>query len=139
MCLALYVGANHPLPLLPWHDDKNNFHVEDVSDEEKLIINHFSLKYVRYAGTEEGCGCLFNYGREYPEYQNEPDEKSAAERSRLKLVEYLKSNKVQEMYSCWEGDFNKPPKTNRIIRPEDILKEEFIFQEQQLITIQYEP
>ena len=100
MCLAVYIGADHPLPIIPWHDDNKDFYVVDVSDREKPIINHFSAKHVRYAGTEEGCGCPFNYGREYPEYQNEPEEKSAAERSRLKLVEYLKINKVQELYSA---------------------------------------
>ena len=41
MCLALYIAANKPLPIVPWDPEKPAFHViplsENVQDVRKLL------------------------------------------------------------------------------------------------------
>lgn len=135
MCLLIFIGADHSLPLKPWQDDKHDFYVRALSEKEKIIRNYFSVPHIRYVGTEEGCGCPFNYGREYPQCEDDPDELALAERSLYKLVEYIKTNKVQQIFSCWGGEFEKPPKNSRKIKVEYILQKDFIFKEQELLTI----
>jgi len=139
MCLAVFIAADHPLPLLPWHDTKPDFHVIALSDREKPVKKLLSSPHVRYAGSYEGCGCAFNVGREYPDYEYEKDELKSAEDSRRKLYEYILLNGIREMYSCNDGDNEKPIESKSEISAEDILDKTFVFKEGELITIRKTP
>lgn len=138
MCLMLYIAADHPLPLIPWHQEKPDFHVAALSETDKIVRHHFSKPHVRYAGTEEGCGCPFNYGREYPENETEEADLAIARRSRERFVNYLRLNRVQEIYSCWAGEEAEKPEARRELSPEMILNDDFIFQNRTLCLVKLE-
>lgn len=135
MCLFLYLGSDQPLPLIPWNADKPDFHVSELPPELTCIEQHINLPYVYWTGSEEKCACAFNYGREYPEYQDEPDELTRAERARAKLVEYLKVNRVLKIYPCWADEEEKPIETSESIEIEDIQSETFLFQNRVMMWI----
>jgi hypothetical protein len=123
------------LPLIPWFDDRPKFHVISLAEHEGAVRSYFSVKHVRYVGSEESCGCAFNYGREYPDHEDNPEELQVAQRSRTKLVEYIKHHRVAEMFACQEGDQGKPPQFKESMLPDDILDDEFVFVEGRLMQL----
>jgi hypothetical protein len=56
MCLAVYIAASSELPDIPWNRESPAFHLSQVS-AENVVRKQFSLPYVFYAGSHEGCGC----------------------------------------------------------------------------------
>ena len=139
MCMTVFVAADHPLPLRPWHKDHPDFHVIAVADNEKWVKGVFSVPHARYAGTYEGCGCAFNVGREYPESEYEQPELVAGDESRKKLYEYITSNRVQEMFVNYEENAARSVASRRKIVAEDILNKDFVFSEGELLSIQGTP
>jgi hypothetical protein len=138
MCLALYIAADKTLPLVPWNENAPAFFVVDLPESEQVVHKHLSKPHVYYAGAYEGCGCAFNVGREYPpeQYQYEPEELAKARESVARLVEYVSEAGVEEIFTCWEGDQAKPPVHFRRVRPEQLQADGFVFQLQELLTIE---
>ena len=139
MCLAIYIASDEPLPLVAWSVQSPAFHVIDLSEREQVVRKQFANPFVYYVGTYEGCGCAFNYGREYPEYEDNPEELKFAEESVTRLADYLsdavsKVGSVQ-VFSCWEGESEKPPEHFREIVPDKIRQKDFIFRVPELLTI----
>ena len=65
MCLALYIAASKPLPVIPWDPDKPAFHViplpENMGDVRKFLPH----PHIYYVGSQEGCSCAFNYEHDF--------------------------------------------------------------------------
>jgi hypothetical protein len=135
MCLILFGGANHLLPIIQRNNDNLDFHAIELLPRDKFVKQIIPKLYVRYFGTFEGCGCLFNFGREYPEYENEKEELEAANEMRLKLLNYLAVNSVEILYSCWDGQKYTEHPITREIKIEDIARADFIFQENEIMKI----
>ena len=61
MCLALYLAASKPLPVIRLDPNKPAFHVvplpEDIEDVRRLL----AYPQIYYVGSHEGCSCAFNY------------------------------------------------------------------------------
>lgn len=135
MCLLLYLASDQPLPLLAWDANHPDFHVSELYAEQEPVRNHLGLPYIYQCGSEERCGCAFNYGWEYPEYQDDPDQLEIAKRSRLKLYHYLKTNKVLKIYPCDAEEEKDEVKNDQSIRVDDLLDDDFIFQSRILLTL----
>lgn len=99
---------------------------------------HFSHPHVLYAGSYEGCGCGFNYGREYPEAEDDAENLIAARESAAELVRYVREARVLELYSCWFDDEAKPTAHQRTVTPETLASPDFIFGEQELLRIDHD-
>ncbi len=115
MCLMLYIGGENPLQLKPWIDSKPDSHVSELSHNQKSVKKFFTVPHVRITGSLEKCGCAFNYGREYPQVENDPAELAKAAEARKQLVEYIKRNDVRQIYSCQAGEEAKSPSKFRHI------------------------
>lgn len=140
MCMVVYIGSNEPLPLIPWRDDAPAFNVEALSEFTECVRTHFSRLNIRYAGSHTSCGCGFNEGRDYYDIEfGDPKERVAALRSSVQLVEYIRAHQVDQVYSCWSGDEDKPQEHAREIAPEALLKEDFVFRERELLTLIHKP
>ena len=139
MCLALYIASNSPLTIIPWNEKNPSFHVTSLLKAEEVIKTHLNLKNIVYAGSYEGCGCAFNYGREYPEYENDSEELHKANNSYSQLCEYLydliTQNILVQILCCWEGEQKISPSIFREIKYSDLRKEDFFFIQNELITI----
>jgi len=102
------------------------------------VHSHFSHPHVLYAGSYEGCGCGFNYGREYPEAEDDAAHLTAACQSVAELVRSVRDSGVREIYSCWFDDEAKPTVHQRTITPETLASPEFVFGDRELLRIDYE-
>lgn len=139
MCLALYIASEKPLRIIPWDELNPSFHVIELSKKDEAVKTHLNQSYVLYAGTYEGCGCAFKYGREYPEYQVDPEELRNAKDSYAQLCKYIfdaieKGGMVQ-IFSCWEGNQKIAPTIFREIIFSELNRDDFLFVENELITV----
>ncbi len=139
MCLAVYIGAKTPLPVVAWSDGAPGFYVTDLLPDDEPVRAHFTVAHVYYAGAHEGCGCGFNVGTEYSPDSYEPAELSAAAESRARLARYLQdalaSSNVLEVYACWEGEQAAPVESRRQVRPRDFADAAFFFTQRELLDV----
>ncbi len=136
MCMAVYIAANAPLPLVSWDEDRRGFHIEQLSrEDDEKVRSQFSKPYVYYAGAHTGCACGFDYGRN-SKYQDDVEE---SRQSVASLSEYLARETALhgdiELYACWEGDQAEEPVMRKVVTPEEIGGESFWFEERQFLVI----
>jgi hypothetical protein len=124
MCLALYIAASKPLPLVPRDPARPAFHViplpETMEDVRKLL----PYPHIYYVGSHEGCSCAFNYEHEF--------------KSALELRDYLR--KALKVTDEVEG-FSYRPGQERLnvlhsvtISPGGVALPEFFFQDGQRLV-----
>ena len=139
MCIAVYVAAHSPLPLIAFDERTPAFNVSALADQEQIVSRHLNFPWVRHAGSHTGCGCGFNEGREYPPVDADPiAERSDSLESSGQLVQYVRNHRVEAIYSCWSGDEEEPQEFGRRISPADLLAEDFYFREKELLVIEHE-
>jgi hypothetical protein len=149
--MALYIASDRPLPLTKqpvyakdcissptWPREAQRFHTATLQPKQEAVRSHFTHPHVLYAGSYEGCGCGFNYGRQYPEVEDEAEHLTAARESVAELVRYVRGSGVREIYSCWFDDEAKPTLHERTITPETLASPDFVFGEQELLRVNYE-
>ncbi len=148
MCLAIYLCSKKKLPIITypdypkaivqspeWPAIAQRFYTMGLTDTDQVVRKHFSSQYIVYAGSYEGCSCGFNYGREYPDYEDSHDDLLAAEESRIELLTYIRKNDVIELYSCWEGDQALPKELERTIKNLELQLPTFVFREKELLHL----
>ena len=121
MCVAVYLSAPTPLPLVPWHEESPAFFVEEAPVDDP-VRPHFSWPNVYYAGAHEGCGCGFAYNQ-MPENLQEADDEARGRASVAALRSYVIEATTRgpvELYACWEGEQSFPVK-ERITSAPDVL------------------
>ena len=59
MCKMLFIGTQEKLQVIPFDEDKPNFHIEEVTGELLPVRQVFNNKNVYFVGTSRGCGCDF--------------------------------------------------------------------------------
>ena len=151
MCMVLYIASDRPLPLTKqpeypkdctssptWPREAQRFHTATLQPKQEAVRSHFSHPHVSYAGSYEGCGCGFNYGREYPEAEDDAEHLTAAHESVAELVRYVRDSGVREIYSCWFDDETKPTVRERTVTPEMLASPDFVFGEQELLRIDHD-
>jgi hypothetical protein len=99
------------------------------------VRSHFSHPHVLYAGSYEGCGCGFNYGRQYPEAEDDTEHLRAARESVTELVRYVRDSRVREIYCCWFDDESKPMVQQRTVKSELLASPDLVFGERELLVI----
>ncbi|MBM3342336.1 MAG: hypothetical protein FJY56_09525 [Betaproteobacteria bacterium] len=134
MCWALYLASDKELPTVPWDEDHPSFNTQALSDVEEPVRTQFSLPYVIYIGSHEGCGCGFK-NVDY----DDPDECRKRAETVHSLAEYLCSALSQgahlEMFLCWEGDQTHAPVAKKSITPTEFLALEFPLAEKEFADI----
>lgn len=152
MCLALYLAADRSLPLIPqreypkdvmssptWPQESQRFQTAALRPEQDSVRTHFSHAHVRYAGSYEGCGCGFNFARQYPDFEDDLKHLAVARESVAELLRYVVEYQVREIYVCWFGDEAKPTVHHRTITPNELIVPDFFFREQELLEISHAP
>lgn len=149
MCIAIYIAAEASLPLVTrqhyshdvtlsptWPREAQRFYTAEPQAEQEAVRSCFSLPHVLYAGSYEGCGCGFNYGREYPEAEVDPEHLLAARESVAQLVQYVKDWNVREIY-CSESGGEMAINRKRTVTLEQLAASDFVFGMQELLTIDH--
>lgn len=134
MCWALYLASDKELPTVPWDEVHPSFNTQALSDVEEPVRAQFSLPYVIYLGSHEGCGCGFK-DVDY----DDPDESRKRKETVQSLSAYLSSALTQgahlEMFLCWEGDQTHPPVAKKSITPTEFLAPEFPLAEKEFADV----
>src|SRR5438132_104920 len=122
MCMAVYIAADSPLPLIPWDETRPSFYVAELGQEDERVRAQFTKRHVVYAGSHHGCGCGFAYGR-YPDHEK-PEETTACTDSVARLAGYLRDIVsrvgIVELFACWEGQQADAPTRRRTVTPAEI-------------------
>lgn len=150
MCLVLYIGSDVNGPLIEPQDfdsvDREDtscplkvvpFSVQELAGNEKALAKHFDTKFVRYAGSFEGCGCGFNasYAPEWGDLAEEGDHFLAGKESRRLLREYIERNQIRQVYACWSGDEAMDTESHLEITTDQITDPSFQIPERTLLSI----
>jgi hypothetical protein len=131
MCRALYIASDRHLPLIPWNESNPGFCVVELQEFEETVRKHFTLPFIVYAGSFEGCSCGFAYGDEPiedDEYEQKRD-KQARESVNL-LREYIMNileNGSIELFTCYEGEQGFEPEERLVVDLEFFNTKEFGF------------
>ena len=127
MCLAVYIASNKELALIPWVEAKPSFNILPLSKEEIPVKKQFSLEFVYYVGSHQGCGCGFFKEGEAGE------ELAEVEESYKKLATYIikaKENGASiQLFSCWEGDQTSKVENKEKINESTLNEKQFEFKE----------
>lgn len=140
MCKMVFIGTNLELTEIPWDENKNDLHVEIISDEFKDVTRQFRTKNIYYVGTSEGCGCRFILN---PEWLDENDKEEEKENLNFvsqthRLIDLIvgktsKDNEV-ELYCCWAGDYKSNFENVETLDTSDNeFKDKFEIEEKKLI------
>lgn len=143
MCMAIYISTDRPLPIIPYDEMNRKLHTEDITEKEQVLINIFSKQYIKYVGSDEGCGCGFRHALIHNDNWLEvldEDDTSFDNNNQIALVDLISNNipegKIVEIFACWEGGQNEPVLYNQTIKLSDILNEGFFFKERGFYTVQ---
>jgi hypothetical protein len=139
VCLALYIGADHPLPLVPWREDHRGFNVVTLADHERVVVDKFSKSHLAYAGAHTGCSCGFRYGEDPPSDAKDEEEERPGRASVESLRQYLEAllrhSPAVELYACWEGDWAEPSAGSREVALTYFGGERFALEERWFLTV----
>ena len=146
--MAIYIASDKPLSIIKrqeyskdiisspaWPQEAQRFHTAELQSKQDVVRSHFGFPHVLYAGSYESCGCGFNYGREYPDYEDDPGHLTAARESVAALVQYIRESGVRQIYSCWFDEEAKPTALERAATPDIIGEKNFFFRQQELLTL----
>jgi len=133
MCLALYIASSEPLQLVAYNECEPTFYVTEVSGYELCVKKQFTLPYLYYAGSHEGCGCGFIKDGEVGE------ELDKVEDNYSRLSAYIREACRQgadiQLFYCWEGDQDSAREFHVSIDADILNYKEFEFKEQAFYEI----
>ena len=140
MCFALYMATDREVRGISWKEDQPALFILETGDNDRGVSKHFTKPFLRYVGSDQGCGCGFRHvmfqGGGWPEESIiNPDESVDEDRqtNHRQLHEVLTSLpedcRCVELYGCWEGDFDEACEGTAEIRVDDILEPAFHFRE----------
>jgi hypothetical protein len=151
MCLALYIAGEHPLPIVDPSPvssgaksapdepgQAESFLTAELRPEQVAARAHFSSRYVLYAGGSEGCACVFNYGRQYPDLEDDEAYRAVAREVVAALVRYVADSQVQEIYGCCFGDEGQQKLSERTVTPATLRSPSFFFRERELLRVEHD-
>ena len=126
MCLTIYMASEHELPLVPWREDAPDFYI-DEPDGRAMVKQYFTLPYIAYVGSDQGCGCGFI------KEGNIGDDLEIVDGQYRKLARYIENLSVTEasvqIYCYWDGQQGSGPEFNESIHISNLLSSEFEFKE----------
>ena len=124
MCLALYIAAPKPLPVIPWDPKKPTFHVVPLEENNHRVRQLLPHPYVYYIGSHEGCSCAFNYEHDL----------TAAVQLRDYLRKALAVSDEIEGFSCRPGQEELNIRHFVTISPSGVALPEFFLQDGQRLV-----
>ena len=134
--MVLYLGSEEKLPIIPYNPEQPAFNTKKLEEQEKPILQHFSLPHVLYIVSNEGCGCSFRHALyekgdwTYVVWEDEA-KATATHVDHQVLANYLIASKLRkfEIYTCWDGDYALQAENEETISVDDLLHHDFFFKE----------
>ena len=134
--MMIYIAASQPLDFVAWNDAQPAFYVSELHELEISVRDKFSSAYVYHAGSHEGCGCGFQYGK-YPEFEDDERylKRASLDAFSAYLAQQLERVDSIELYACWDGDQTATSEYQRTLTPNSLRSEEFFFLEREFSRI----
>jgi hypothetical protein len=147
MCLMLYLGSDKERHISFWDRANPQFYVQKTNiqyTDEKQQINaieqaklNFSKQFIYYVGSHEGCGCGFRQDGFWLQVDEEIKKRAENHKN---LFEYLsgclEDENTIEIYACWAGSENESPQSKRTISVQEIVRDDFYFEEDEFIVVE---
>lgn len=141
MCMMLYIGADVPLPIIPFNESAPSFHTELLSENDSKIVTHFSTAHVLYAGSSEGYGCGFQHSlidsnRNWLNVEDQYDDDFRMNMQQLYVYvkDVLKRGSKVELYACWDGEFEDTPMSKENLSFQELINKDFYLKEKGFYT-----
>ena len=132
MCLAVYLGSDHPVQEIAWDKERPAFYLQEAAASEPAR-RQFAGEYVYYAGSHQGCGCGFSKDGEPPE------ELARCQANYDALAKVLGSAMQQgarlQLFTCWEGDQADPPESVRSVSVAELAQPPCELQQLELLNV----
>lgn len=141
MCLSLYLASNNELPLISYNGNKPGLNTQDIADNELSLKHIFSKSFIKYIGSDQGCGCGFRHSiLDQNEWFNviDEDEVEQNNHNHVDLVNFIRNNVSDnsvEILTCWDGDHDEPILYKETLNLSDLLAEGFFFKERGFYSI----
>lgn len=132
MCLAVYLASSTEVRPIAWNTAAPAFYLEPVLAGQP-VRQQFSLPFVYYVGSHQGCGCGFS-----------KDGEVGAERDLCQanytalgrtIREATADGSKAELFTCWEGDQSDQPESIQSVTPSEIEAPAFQLQELQKLLV----
>jgi hypothetical protein len=137
MCLAIFIAANHRLPLSPKEQSGNAMHVAELQSSDEVVRKQFSNPYIYEIIGKDGCACDFQYDPRTDELL--PQESRQAQANLLQLATYLtealNAGSSLELYAGYCDELARPPIFRGTITPEELISNQFDQSESKFFTI----
>jgi hypothetical protein len=131
MCIAVYLAASAPLPLIAFQKGAPAFNVTALTDDAQVVRAKFTFPHVVRAGSHSKCGCGFT---DDPWADPDADEQRNTLESASRLRAYLREHSVQQLYACLFGDEGEPVRSERRISVEELLAPDSVLEEREMLT-----
>jgi len=148
MCFVLYLASDHPVPAIPWDEADRKLHTRDLDEHDRPVVRHFEKPFVKYMGSDQGCGCGFRqagpntaeWGNWIPKDEEDLEEEQVNHRPLHSLLSGLLEKEAEiELFGCWNGDYAEPSNGCLIISPATILDKKFHFSERRCYVVTPNP
>ena len=139
MCLAVYIASDQPLPLVHWSPTDPGFYVRPVDEMDNGVGEIFSVPFVYYAGSHEGCGDGFEFGREPAQSVEDQDRERKGRASVERLASYLRDASQLgqvHVYARWADDPVPPNGQPAALRLGEMTGRKFWFEDNRLHVVQ---
>jgi len=130
------------VPIIEWNKNLPAFNTSKLLEDNKAVLNHFSLPNVTMIGSDESCGCGFRHAlRQDEQWFSIIDSENSGNsfKNQRQLYDFIKVNLIDqefiEIYGCWDGDFAEKYEDKQDIALKDILDPEFYFKERGLYVV----
>ena len=122
--LLLFIISGRLVPEKPLANA--DLEIEPLPDECKSIESFFPAQNIKLV--DFALVCYINYNSKIDAFE---DFKTA----RIHLLEYMRKNNIQEIYTCFEDETDKPVNSQKQIHLREILSQNFNFNSRELLKI----
>jgi hypothetical protein len=132
MCLAVYLASNIEVHPIAWNSAAPAYFLQPVVNDH-AVRKQFSLQFVYYVGSHQGCGCGFSKDGEIGKERDLCQENYTTLGRTLR--EAICGGTPAELFTCWEGDQGEPPESIHSVTPAEIEEADFQLQELQKLVV----
>lgn len=108
MCLNIYLGAEHELPLVAWNENEPGFYLYKLTEELELkTVNEIlASNFIYTAGSWMGCACGLSYEDWSKESKEEQHDSSGKDvKDFINYLEINMANNELKLFCTWWEEF----------------------------------
>jgi hypothetical protein len=133
------MASDKPRREIPFDEEAPAFNVRSDDPDAARALPHFSKAHVYCLGSSSRCGCDFKREPDWVHELAPEAERQKVERNQRQLHAYLQECLVDEesveLFGYWDEGQDKAVTSRRSVRLDELLSEEFFFDENEVELI----